>query len=98
MREGVALGSEYAVWESSISRAFSGDPLWRLQAYRMALFLSDVCWADVTALIRDRRTNALADQLYRAAGSIGANIAEGYSKGSGQDRARFYEYALGSAR
>jgi four helix bundle protein len=40
----------------------------------------------------------LADQLYRAIGSISANIAEGYSRGTGKDRARFYEYALGSAR
>jgi hypothetical protein len=36
--------------------------------------------------------------LYRALGSIEANISEGYSRGSGRDRARFYEYALGSAR
>jgi len=36
--------------------------------------------------------------LYRALGSISANIAEGYSRGTGRDRARFYEYALGSAR
>jgi hypothetical protein len=31
-------------------------------------------------------------------GSVGANITEGYSRGTGQDRARFYEYSLGSAR
>jgi four helix bundle protein len=31
-------------------------------------------------------------------GSIGANLAEGYSRGSNKDRARFYEYSLGSAR
>jgi four helix bundle protein len=31
-------------------------------------------------------------------GSIGTDIAEGYSRGTGRDRARFYEYALGSAR
>lgn len=31
-------------------------------------------------------------------GSISANLAEGYSRGTGRDRARFYEYALGSAR
>jgi len=31
-------------------------------------------------------------------GSISANIAEGYSRSTGKDRARFYEYALGSAR
>lgn len=40
----------------------------------------------------------LSDQLYEAVGSIGANISEGYSRSSGRDRARFYEYALGSGR
>jgi four helix bundle protein len=40
----------------------------------------------------------VAGQIYRAVGSIGANIAEGYSRSSPRDRARFYEYALGSAR
>lgn len=48
--------------------------------------------------MRDRRTIGLAEQLYRALGSISANIAEGFSRGTGRDRARFYEYALGSAR
>lgn len=40
----------------------------------------------------------LSDQLYRAVCSVSANIAEGYSRGSGRERAHFYEYALGSAR
>jgi four helix bundle protein len=53
---------------------------------------------DVTSLAQDRRTRALSDQLYRALSSTSANIAEGYSRGTGKDRARFYEYALGSAR
>src|SRR5262249_30105126 len=44
------------------------------------------------------RTNGLADQLYRALGSVHGNLAEGYSRSSSRDRARFYEYALGSAR
>jgi four helix bundle protein len=48
--------------------------------------------------MRDKRTLDLSDQLYRALGSISANLAEGYSRGTGKDRARFYEYALGSAR
>ncbi len=39
-----------------------------------------------------------ADQLYRAASNITSNISEGYSRGTGKDRARFYEYALGSIR
>jgi len=69
-----------------------------MAAYRKSLFLADLGWHDVTKLVRDRRTVALADQLYRALGSISANLAEGYSRGTGKDRARFYEYALGSAR
>ncbi len=48
--------------------------------------------------MNDRRTIGLADQLYRAVGSISANIEEGYSRASAKDRARFYEYSLGSAR
>ena len=48
--------------------------------------------------MKDERTRSLANQLYRAIGSISANIAEGYSRRSRKDRARFYEYALGSAR
>jgi four helix bundle protein len=57
-----------------------------------------VAWHDVTKLMQDRRTISVSDQLYQALGSIGANLAEGYSRGSGKDRARFYEYALGCAR
>jgi four helix bundle protein len=69
-----------------------------MSAYRLALFLGDLSWHDVTKLIQDRRTLGLSDQLYRAAGSISANLAEGYSHGTGQNRARYYENALGSAR
>ena len=66
--------------------------------YRFAVFASDLAWQDMSRLIKDRRMVSVADQLYRAIGSIGANIAEGYSRRSGKDQARFYEYALGSAR
>ena len=55
-------------------------------------------WHDATKLMRDKRTLELSNQLYRALGSVSANLAEGYSRGTGKDRARFYEYALGSAR
>ncbi|NPV06766.1 MAG: four helix bundle protein [Anaerolineae bacterium] len=74
------------------------DRLWTLEAYRLALFACDVAWDDAARLTGDRRTRSLADQLYRAVGSISANIAEGYSRGTGRDRALFYQYALGSAR
>jgi len=88
----------YEDWVESIPEEIKGDSLWRVEAYRLGAFAADVGWHDVTKLIEDKRTRALADQLYRALGSISANLAEGYSRGTGKDRARFYEYALGSAR
>ena len=88
----------YQDWEKTVSESIRGDMLWKMRVYRLSLFASDISWSDATTLIQDKRTLNLADQLYRAIGSIGANIAEGYSRSSGKDRARFYEYALGSAR
>ena len=88
----------YEQWETGAPPFMIGDPLWSVTAYRKSMFLSDLAWPDVTKLTRDRRTLGLADQLYRAVGSIGANLAEGYSRGSARDRVRFYEYSLGSAR
>ena len=98
IRDGLEQSMNYSTWEKSVPEAISTDPLWRVEAYRLALFLADLGWHDVTKLMRDRRTLSLADQLYRAVGGIGSQIAEGYSRGTGRDRARFYEYALGSAR
>ena len=69
-----------------------------MEVYRLAVLVGDLAWHDVSKLVQDMRTVGLGDQLYRAVGSIGANIAEGYSRRSGKDQARFYEYALGSAR
>ncbi|MCL4507664.1 MAG: four helix bundle protein [Chloroflexi bacterium] len=88
----------YAEWEQGIPPSITSDSLWKMSAYRLSLFLGEIGWYDATRLAQDRRTVGLSDQLYRANGSISANIAEGYSRGSGKDRARFYQYALGSAR
>ena len=85
-------------WAKTVPQTITGDPLWRVSAYQQSLFVADVGWHDVTRLSKDQRTKSLSDQLYRALGSIGANIAEGYSYGTGANRARFYEYSLGSAR
>ncbi len=89
---------KFSEWEKSVPEVIRADVLWKMKVYRQALFLSDVCWNDVSSLVGDQRTKSLSNQLYRAVGSIAANIEEGYSKQSGKDRARFYEYALGSAR
>ncbi len=85
-------------WLKTVPVEFTSDSLWKVEAYRLALFAADLGWHDTTKLVKDRRTLDIAGQLYRAVGSIDANISEGYSKSSGRDRARFYEYALGSTR
>ena len=81
---------DYAEWEEAVPPEIKGDSLWKMTAYRLALFLSDICWKDAAILLRHLQLRELADQLYRAAGSISANLAEGYSRGTGADRARFY--------
>ena len=88
----------YREWEKGVPETLKADSLWQVAAYRLAFFLADLSWQDASRLVRDHRTIGLSDQLYRAVGSISANVAEGYSRGTGKDRARFYEYALGSAR
>jgi four helix bundle protein len=85
-------------WLNSVPAEITGDTLWKMEAYRLALFVSDLGWYDVTKLMSDKRAMDLSSQLYRELGSVGANLSEGYSRGTGRDRARFYEYALGSAR
>jgi four helix bundle protein len=89
---------EYKEWEKDVPEAFKVDSVWKVTAYRLALYLSDLCWLDLHILLQDNRTVSLADQLYRAVGSISANLAEGYSRVSGKDRALFYQYSLGSTR
>ena len=75
----------YEEWEKSIPAEITNDSLWRMKAYRLGLFAADVGWHDATKLMRDKRTLELSDQLYRALGSISANLAEGYSRSTGRD-------------
>ena len=70
----------------------------RMRAYRLACALIADAWKDTEQLKRDKGTEKIAGQLYAAIGSIGANPGEGYAHSSGRDRARIFEYALGSAR
>jgi four helix bundle protein len=85
-------------WAKDVPAEIRRDSLWNVQAYQLALYLFDLCHQDSEYCRKDDQARVLWDQLYRATGSISANIAEGYSKSTGKDRARFYEYALGSAR
>lgn len=85
-------------WVASLPKEITEDSLWKMEAYRLALFATEVGWHDVTELLKDKRTLGIADQLYRSLGSISANLAEGYSYHTGRSRAQFFQYALGSAR
>jgi four helix bundle protein len=74
------------------------DPIYRMAVYQLATALSTSAWADAVRLEQRFITRRIASQLYSSAGSIRANLSEGYSRSSGADRARLFEYALGSAR
>jgi len=53
----------YEEWEKTVPEEIRADSLWKVRAYRLALFVADLGWHDVTKLMRDRRTVALSDQL-----------------------------------
>ena len=69
-----------------------------MRAYKLATELVDESWEDAEKLKHDVATEKISGQLYAAIGSIAANLGEGYAHSSGRDRARIFEYALGSAR
>jgi hypothetical protein len=50
----------YQEWERCVPGEITGGVLWKVQVYRLALFLSDLSWTDATKLVRDQRTRALS--------------------------------------
>ncbi len=88
---------KYEEWEKVVPKEISNDSLWKMKAYRLSLYAADLGWFDAKR-ISENHFFEVSDQLLRAIGSVSANLAEGYSRSTGKDRARFYEYALGSAR
>jgi len=61
-------------------------------------FFYDLCWEDCEKLVRHPLDKAVAQQLVLGAGSISANIEEGYGRGYGRERLYFLHVAVGSAR
>lgn len=88
----------YQEWLKSVPEDITQDPLWNLEVYRLGLFVADIGWEDVVILNKNILTREAADQIIRSLNSISANIAEGYSRSTGKDRARYFEYSLGEAR
>jgi four helix bundle protein len=88
----------YDEWLKTTPESFRRDALWKFETFRKALFIADLTWIDCEKLIVHPLGRGIAWQLIESAGSISANIEEGYGRGFGKDYARFLRVALGSAR
>ncbi len=88
----------FEAWKEKIHARIRNGSLWIYLAYPKALYLYDLVWSDCELLMKDLRGRAIAEQIIRSAGSISANMEEGYGRGLGLDYARFLGFALGSAR
>jgi four helix bundle protein len=85
-------------WMTTVPEDIRADPLWQTEAYRKALFLYDLVWADCEQLMHDLRGRAIIGQVVDSAGSISANIEEGFGRGFSKDRDHFLRISIGSAR
>ena len=88
----------FAEWEATVPESIRRDPIWRTPAYRYALWLSDLSKQDAKVLRANADTRSDVDQFLGAVGGISANLAEGYSRRTGAERARYYDYARATAR
>ena len=96
--ETLRASSEQLEWERSCHRAITSDALWKLDAYRAAMFLLHLSNQDCRVRRRVYCYQRLTAQLIDASGSVSANLAEGYSRATRVDRVRFLGYSLGSVR
>lgn len=66
-----------------------------LRVYQLSEELADSIW-DIARSWEYLARDTVGKQIIRSADSIGANIAEGYGRGSYQDNRRFIRIARGS--
>ncbi len=75
----------YEEWLAQVPENLKRDPLWQFQAYQKAVLLYDLAWEDCERLRKDLRGRVVAQQLIRSAGSVCANIEEGFGRGYGRE-------------
>ncbi|MEZ4657751.1 MAG: four helix bundle protein [Caldilineaceae bacterium] len=92
------MWQSFEAWEAQVHALIRKSPLWGFQTYRKALFLADLAWFDAEKLVKFQQARGMASQLVDSAGSVSANVEEGFGRGYGKDYARFLRIALGSAR
>ena len=66
-----------------------------LRVYELAEKLADAVW-NMVCRWKPLAKDTLGKQMIRSADSVGANIAEGYGRGTYQDNRRFVRQACGS--
>jgi four helix bundle protein len=92
------IDTELLEWEKRQHEGVTGDPIWRLNCYREAMFLVEKVRGDLELVGSGPEYAKPRAQLISAVASVAANIAEGYGRPSVADRTRFFSYALGSTR
>ena len=89
----------YEEWLAQVPDSLRNDPIWKFEAYPKSLLLYDLAWEDTDKLLKDVRGRKLAGQVIDSAGSVRANIDEGFGRGiESGEYIQFLRYALGSAR
>jgi len=88
----------FVEWEATLPASLLRDPIWRTPAYRFGLWLAALAKKDFNILYADRSSRNTAEQLLRAVEAISANLAEGYGRSTGPERARYYGYAQATTR
>jgi len=86
-------------WLAQVPDSLKNDPIWQFKAYPKALLLYDLAWEDTDKVLQDVRGCELVEQLIGSAGSVSANIDEGFGRGiEGGEYIQLLRYALGSGR
>ena len=83
-------------WMKTLPDSLRNDPLWKSAYYRLSMYLYDLVWLDSALINRDFRGREIVYQIVRSAGSVCANMEEGYRRGIGTpDFVRIMRISLG---